>query len=38
MYVAWLVYQETSEPMPGDVNEVGEDILDFLDEQLAQLG
>ncbi|NKK82429.1 Imm6 family immunity protein [Rhizobium leguminosarum] len=38
MYVAWLVYQETGEPMPGDVNEVGEDILDFLDEQLAQLG
>ncbi|WP_260682961.1 MULTISPECIES: Imm6 family immunity protein [Rhizobium] len=38
MYVAWLVYQETGEPMPSDVNEVGEDILDFLDEQLAQLG
>ncbi|MGO8078987.1 Imm6 family immunity protein [Rhizobium leguminosarum] len=38
MYVAWLVYQETGEPMPSDVNEVGEDSLDFLHEQLAQLG
>ncbi|MGO7660055.1 Imm6 family immunity protein [Rhizobium ruizarguesonis] len=38
MYVAWLVYQETGEPMPSDVNEVGEDSLDLLDEQLAKLG
>ncbi|MGO7593921.1 Imm6 family immunity protein [Rhizobium leguminosarum] len=38
MYVAWLVYQETGEPMPSDINEVGEDSLDFLHEQLAQLG
>ncbi|NKM02039.1 Imm6 family immunity protein [Rhizobium leguminosarum] len=38
MYVAWLVYQETGEPMPSDVNEVGEDSLDVLDEQLAKLG
>ncbi|TCA02632.1 Imm6 family immunity protein [Rhizobium leguminosarum] len=37
MYVAWLVYQETGEPMPSDVNEVGEDSLDLLDEQLAKL-
>ncbi|MBY5439221.1 Imm6 family immunity protein [Rhizobium leguminosarum] len=38
MYAAWLVYQETGEPMPSDVNEVGEDSLDLLDEQLAELG
>jgi len=38
MYVAWLVYHETGEPMPSDVNEVGEDSLDLLDEQLAKLG
>lgn len=38
MYVAWLVYQATGEPMPSDVNEVGEDSLDLLDEQLAKLG
>jgi hypothetical protein len=38
MYVAWLVYQETGEPMPSDVNEVGEDSLDLLDGQLADLG
>ncbi|WP_027685019.1 Imm6 family immunity protein [Rhizobium leguminosarum] len=38
MYVAWLVYQETGEPMPSDINEVGEDSLDLLDEQLAKLG
>lgn len=37
MYVAWLVFQETGEPMPSDVNEVGEDSLDLLDEQLAEL-
>ena len=34
MYVAWLVYRETGEPMPSDVNEVDEDTLDLLDEQL----
>ncbi|AXA37765.1 Imm6 family immunity protein [Rhizobium leguminosarum] len=38
MYVAWLVYQETGEPMPSDVNEVAEDSLDLLDEQLNKLG
>ncbi|NEJ25553.1 hypothetical protein GR247_36490 [Rhizobium leguminosarum] len=38
IYVAWLVYQETGEPIPSDVNEVGEDSLDLLDEQLAKLG
>jgi hypothetical protein len=38
MYVAWLAYQETGEPMPSDVNEVGEDSLDLLEEQLAKLG
>nr|WP_244735623.1 Imm6 family immunity protein [Rhizobium laguerreae] len=38
MYVAWVVYQETGEPMPSDVNEVGEDSLNVLDEQLAKLG
>ncbi|NYJ09831.1 hypothetical protein GGI64_000850 [Rhizobium leguminosarum] len=38
MYAAWLVYQETGEAMPSDVNEVGEDSLDLLDEQLAELG
>jgi hypothetical protein len=38
MYVAWLVYQETGAPMPSDVNEVGEDSLDLLDGQLADLG
>ncbi|NKK66136.1 Imm6 family immunity protein [Rhizobium leguminosarum] len=38
MYVAWLVYRETGEPMPSDVNEVEEDSLDLLDEQLAKLG
>ncbi|KPH04727.1 hypothetical protein CO657_06930 [Rhizobium acidisoli] len=38
MYVAWLVYQETGGAMPSDVNEVGEDSLDLLDEQLAELG
>lgn len=37
MYVACLVYRETGEPMPGDVNEVDEETLDFLDEQLDQL-
>ena len=37
MYVAWLVYRETAEPMPGDVNEVDEDTLDLLDEQLGEL-
>ena len=37
-YVALLVYRETGEPMPSDVNEVGEDSLDLLDEQLAGLG
>ncbi|PDT31495.1 hypothetical protein CO671_30955 [Rhizobium sp. M10] len=31
-------YQETGEPMPSDVNEVGEDSLDLLAEQLAKLG
>jgi hypothetical protein len=36
-YVAWLVYRETGEPMPSDVNEADEDILDFLDEQLDEL-
>ncbi|MGZ2456925.1 hypothetical protein [Rhizobium anhuiense] len=38
MYVAWLVYQETGDPMPNDVNEVGGDSLDLLEEQLAKLG
>lgn len=38
MYVAWLVYQETGEPMPSDVNKVGEGSLDLLDEQLVGLG
>ena len=38
MYAAWLVYQETGEAMPSDVNEVGEDSLDLLNEQLAELG
>ncbi|UWU29953.1 Imm6 family immunity protein [Rhizobium sp. WSM1274] len=38
MYIAWLVYQETGEPMPSDVNEVGEDSLDLLDKRLAKLG
>lgn len=33
MYVAWLVYRETGEPIPSDVNEVDEDALDLLDEQ-----
>ena len=28
-YVALLVYRETGEPMPSDVNEVGEDSLDL---------
>ncbi len=37
MYVAWLVYRETGELMPGDVNEVDEDTLDLLDEQLGEL-
>ncbi|CAN7504687.1 Imm6 family immunity protein [Phenylobacterium sp. LjRoot225] len=36
MYVAWLAYRETCEPMPGDVNEVDEDTLDLLDEQLGR--
>ncbi|ANL33842.1 MULTISPECIES: Imm6 family immunity protein [Rhizobium] len=38
IYVAWLVYQETGEPMPSDVNEVGGDSLDLLDAQLAGFG
>jgi hypothetical protein len=37
MYVAWLVYAETGEVMPSDVNEVDEDTLDLLDEQLGEL-
>ena len=38
MHVAWLVYQETGKAMPSDVNEAGEDSLDLLNEQLAELG
>ncbi|MGR4864839.1 Imm6 family immunity protein [Caulobacter sp. LARHSG274] len=37
MYVAWLVYRETGEPMPSDVSEVDEDTLDLLDEQIGEL-
>jgi hypothetical protein len=37
MYVAWLAYRETGEPMPSDVNEVDEGALDLLDEQLGKL-
>lgn len=37
MYVAWLVYQETGESIPSDVNEVDDDTLDLLDEQLGEL-
>jgi len=36
-YVAWLAYRQTGELMPSDINEVGEDSLDLLDEQLADL-
>lgn len=36
LYVAWLVYRETGEPMPSDVNEVDADTLDLLDEQLGE--
>ncbi|MBB2698799.1 UNVERIFIED_ORG: hypothetical protein GGI66_003476 [Rhizobium esperanzae] len=38
IYVTWLVFRETGEPMPSDVNEVGADSHDLLDEQLAGLG
>lgn len=37
MYVAWLVYRETGEPMPSDVGEVDEETLGLLDAQLGQL-
>lgn len=37
MYVAWLVYRDTGEPMPGDVSEVDGETLDLLDRQLGQL-
>lgn len=37
MYVAWLVYRDTGEPMPGDVSEVDAETLDLLDRQLGQL-
>jgi hypothetical protein len=37
MYVAWLAYRQTGEPMPSDVNEVDEETLDLLNEQLGEL-